>query len=58
MILMACTLTLNIWLMDPSDIPPQHIGTVPIHAGIAKSRSRPVLLLEDSRPQDIPISKL
>ena len=43
MILMARTIILHIWLMDPSNMPPQHIDTVPIHTGLAKIRSGPVL---------------
>ena len=43
MILMYCTLTSHIWLMAPSNMPPQHIETVPIHAGFSKTRSRPVI---------------
>ena len=57
MILMACTLTSHIWLMAPSNIPPQNIKTVTIHAGISKSRSRPILWLRDSIPQAGHVSK-
>ena len=56
--LIACTLTSQTWLMYPSNMPPHHIKTVIIHAGIDKSRSRPVLWLIDSRPQAVPVSKL
>ena len=42
MILMDFNLTLHIWLMDPSNITPQNILIVPIHAGLAKIRSIPV----------------
>ena len=43
MSLMAHILTSHIWLMAPSNMPPQHIETVPLHTGLAKIRSRPVL---------------
>ena len=43
MSLMACTPTLHMRLMDPSNIPTQNIETVHIHAGLAKSRSGHVL---------------
>ena len=43
MILIARTLTSHIWMMATSNMPPQHIKTVPIHAGLAKIRSGPVL---------------
>ena len=57
MSLMACTLTSHIWMMAPSNMPPQHIETVPIHACLAKIRSRPVILSRDSRTQACPVSK-
>ena len=57
MSLMACTLISQICLMAPSNIPPHYIKTVPIHAGLAKSRIRPVLLLRDSIPPAGPVSK-
>ena len=47
--LMDFTFTSHIWLLDPPNIPPQHIETVPIHAGLSKFRCRPVLWLIDSR---------
>ena len=40
---MACTLISHICLMAPSNMPPQHIETVPIHTGLTKTRSGPVL---------------
>ena len=50
MSLIARTLILHIWLMDPSNMPPQHIETVHIHNSLYKRRIGPVLLLRDSRP--------
>ena len=35
MILMARTVILHIWLMDPSKMPPHHIKTLHIHTGLA-----------------------
>ena len=43
MSLMDLTLTSHTWLMDPSKMPSQNIKMVPIHAVLAKIRSRPVL---------------
>ena len=43
MSLMARTLISHIWLMAPSNMPPEHIEVVPIHTGLSKIRSRPVL---------------
>ena len=56
-ILSAHAIILHICLMDPLDMPPQHIKTVPIHVGLKKIRSRPVILLIDSIPQAVPVSK-
>ena len=57
MSLMACTLISHIWMMAPSNMPPQNIETVPIHTDLSKIRSRPVILLRYSRPQADPASK-
>ena len=57
MIVMDCTPTLHIWMMAPSNMPPQNIKTVPIYDSIDKSRSGPVLLFRDIRPQAGPVSK-
>ena len=46
MSLMARTITSHIWLMAPSNMPPQYIEMVPIHAGLAKIRAGPVFLIE------------
>ena len=57
MSLMDRTLTSHIWMMAPSNMPLQNIEMVPIHAGLAKNRSRTVLLLIDSRPHTGLVSK-
>ena len=58
MSLMVYILTSHIWLMAPSNMPPHHIETVPIHTGLAKISSRPVLWLRYNIPQAGPVSKL
>ena len=41
--LMDHSLISQIWMIDPSNMPPQHIEMVPIHTGLTKRRSGLVL---------------